>query len=224
MSLRDLTIATVGTGVMAESMLAGLLAGEQVPPHRIVASHPRADRRDQLHKGLGVRVVESNTEAVDGADIVVLGIKPQMLKKVGKELPPVLRPEQLVISILAGPTTTALANALRVKLGKGRDLPEEPVKPKRVSRVRSPKEAPADGAEPEARKAVARARKVKAQDEEAPAEVKPAATIVKPKPATDIVPEPVAVKPAVPTAIAWRVSSRSGRGTSQSDFTRAFCA
>ena len=96
------------------------------------------------------------------------------------------------------PLDTALANALRVKLGKGRDLPEEPVKPKRVSRVRSPKEAPADGAEPEARKAVARARKIKAQDEEAPAEVKPAATIVKPKPATDIVPEPVAVKPAVP--------------------------
>jgi pyrroline-5-carboxylate reductase len=113
MPLGDLTIATVGTGVMAESMLAGLLAGEQVDPGRIVASHPRPDRRAELEARLGVRAVESNTEAVAGADLVVLGIKPQMLRKVGRELSTVLRPEQLVISVLAGPTTTALANALR---------------------------------------------------------------------------------------------------------------
>jgi len=50
---------------------------------------------------------------VQRADIVVLGIKPQMLKRVGRELAPVLRPEQLVISILAGPTSIALGNALR---------------------------------------------------------------------------------------------------------------
>ena len=94
------------------------------------------------------------------------------------------------------PLDTALATALRVKLGKGRDLPEEPAKPKRPSR---PKAAPVDGAEPAARKSVPRTRKVKTEEEEeAPAEVKPAATIVKPKPVTDVVPEPVAVKPAAP--------------------------
>ena len=113
MSLKDLTIATVGTGVMAESMLAGLLQGEDFPPDHITASHPRPDRREQLARTLGIRTVESNTEAVVGADIIVLGIKPQMLKKVGRELSTVLRPEQLVISILAGPTSMALANALR---------------------------------------------------------------------------------------------------------------
>ncbi len=113
MSLKDVTIATVGTGVMAESMLSGLLESGHITPDRIVASHPRPDRRDQLTRALGIRTVESNTEAVVGVDIVVLGIKPQMLKSVGKELAAVLRPEQLVISILAGPTSTALANALR---------------------------------------------------------------------------------------------------------------
>jgi pyrroline-5-carboxylate reductase len=113
MPLADVTIATVGTGVMAGSMLAGLLAGKQVGPDRIVASHPRADRRAELEARLGVRAVASNTDAVVGADIIVLGIKPQMLRKVGRELSTILRPEQLVISILAGPTTVALANALR---------------------------------------------------------------------------------------------------------------
>ncbi|MEA2025648.1 MAG: pyrroline-5-carboxylate reductase, partial [Chloroflexota bacterium] len=38
---------------------------------------------------------------------------PQMLLRVGREISAVLRPDQLVISILAGPTTKALGNALR---------------------------------------------------------------------------------------------------------------
>ena len=116
MSLHDHVIATVGTGVMAESMLSGLLESGAITPDRIIASHPRGDRRDALGRTLGVRTTGSNTEAVAAADIVVLGIKPQMLKSVGKELAPVLRPEQLVISILAGPTSTALANALPLRV------------------------------------------------------------------------------------------------------------
>ena len=44
---------------------------------------------------------------------MVLAIKPQMLVEVGRQIAPVLRPEQLVISILAGPTTKALRNSLR---------------------------------------------------------------------------------------------------------------
>ncbi len=43
----------------------------------------------------------------------MLGIKPQMLGKVGRELAPALRGGQLVISIIAGATTKALANVLR---------------------------------------------------------------------------------------------------------------
>jgi pyrroline-5-carboxylate reductase len=112
-SLKDATIATVGTGVMAESMIAGLLKAEEVSPAQVIASHPRADRRELLAATHGVRVAESNVEAVTGADVILLAIKPQMLKRVGRELSPVLGPGQVVISILAGPTTTALKTALR---------------------------------------------------------------------------------------------------------------
>ncbi len=113
MPLTGRTIATIGSGVMAEAMIAGLLRGGQVTPDRIVASHPRADRRDILQRDYGIRVAASNEEAVSGADVIVLGIKPQMLVRVGRELAPVLSDGQLVISILAGATTTALGNVLR---------------------------------------------------------------------------------------------------------------
>jgi pyrroline-5-carboxylate reductase len=110
--LEGRTIATIGSGVMAEAMIAGLLRGQLVEPGQIVASHPRADRREALARTHGVRTVDTNAAAVSGADIVLLAIKPQMLARVGREIRGGLRPGQLVISILAGATTTALRGHL----------------------------------------------------------------------------------------------------------------
>jgi len=98
---------------MAESMITGLLAGERLDAAQLIASDPRAERREVLDARFGIRTTESNVEAVEAAGVVVLAIKPQMLLRVGREVSPVLRPDQLVISILAGSTTKALGNALR---------------------------------------------------------------------------------------------------------------
>jgi translation initiation factor IF-2 len=109
------------------------------------------------------------------------------------------------------PLDATLAHELRVKLGKGREIPEE-ARPKRPARVRAT--AP-EGAEGEAPKKTARVRKPKAEVPgevpSEPVELKPAATIVKPKPsekpaeAVPEMPEPVGpvaetveVKPAPP--------------------------
>jgi pyrroline-5-carboxylate reductase len=110
--LANRTIACVGSGVMAEAMLAGLLRSGLVTPAQVVASHPRAERRAVLESGLGIRVVASNVEAVDGADLILLAVKPQMLAKVGREIGPHLRDGQVVLSVLAGPTTNALVATL----------------------------------------------------------------------------------------------------------------
>ena len=106
------TIATVGSGVMAEAMIAGLLRGEIVEPGQIVASHPRPERRDSLNREYGIRTVASNIDAVADADVVLLGIKPQMLLRVGREIGPHLRRGQLVLSIIAGATTRAISGTL----------------------------------------------------------------------------------------------------------------
>jgi pyrroline-5-carboxylate reductase len=110
--LANATIATVGSGVMAEAMIAGLLRGALVEPDRVVASHPRAERRESLEREYGIRTVADNLEAVRDADVILLGIKPQMLNKVGREIGPHLRRGQLVLSVLAGATTAALTGIL----------------------------------------------------------------------------------------------------------------
>ena len=110
--LNERTIATVGSGMMAEAMIAGLLRAGLVEPDRIVASHGRPERREHLARDYGIRTVASNVEAVEAADVVLLAIKPQMLARVGREIGPHLRRGQLVLSVLAGATTAALTGFL----------------------------------------------------------------------------------------------------------------
>ncbi len=111
-TLEQRTIATVGSGVMAEAMIAGLLRGKIVEPGQVIASHPRVDRREALQREYGIRVVASNIDAATQADVILLAIKPQMLARVGRELRPCLRRGQLVLSIMAGATTRALVGVL----------------------------------------------------------------------------------------------------------------
>jgi pyrroline-5-carboxylate reductase len=110
--LAKTTIATVGSGVMAEAMIAGILRGGLVKPAQIVASHQRGERREHLERTYGIRTMASNVEAVDGADVILFGIKPQMLARVGQEIGPHLRRGQLVLSMLAGATSAALTGML----------------------------------------------------------------------------------------------------------------
>jgi pyrroline-5-carboxylate reductase len=105
-------VAIVGAGVMAEAMIAGLLADRAVTARNLVASHPRRDRRESLARRHGITVKARNAEAVVGADIVVLAVKPQMLGAVMREIGPSLGDGQVVLSIVAGATLRTLAEGL----------------------------------------------------------------------------------------------------------------
>jgi len=105
-------LAIIGAGVMAESMIAGLLARQMIAPERIIASHPREDRRAGLEERFGIRTVESNVDAAREAELVLLSIKPQVLAAVMKQLKGTLREDQVVISILAGAPIRSLRRGL----------------------------------------------------------------------------------------------------------------
>jgi pyrroline-5-carboxylate reductase len=111
-SLRGTRLGIVGAGVMAEAMLAGLLERHLIAPGDVICTHPRAARRETLESTHGVRTAAENLEATRDTDVVLLGVKPQMLGGVMAELRGSLRPEQLVISIIAGASTTALSGGL----------------------------------------------------------------------------------------------------------------
>jgi len=106
-------VGIVGAGVMAEAMIAGLLADRAVTPAELAASHPRRQRREVLVERHGIRAVTANADALDAAQIVVLAVKPQVLTRVMRELRGRLEPEQVVLSIVAGATIRTLVDGLQ---------------------------------------------------------------------------------------------------------------
>jgi len=110
--LRESTLTVVGAGVMAEAIIAGVLERQLVPAASIVASHPREDRRRALAEKYGIQVTADNADAARRGDVVVLGIKPQVMAGVLKEIRGSLAPDKLLISIIAGATTQSLRHGL----------------------------------------------------------------------------------------------------------------
>ena len=89
----------VGGGVMAEALITGIKdAGLDA---EIRVGEPVAARRAALDE-VGITAVADNIEAISGADIVVLAIKPQQLDLVASALKGKISAEQTVLSILAG--------------------------------------------------------------------------------------------------------------------------
>ncbi|HSU81799.1 MAG TPA: pyrroline-5-carboxylate reductase [Thermoanaerobaculia bacterium] len=105
-------IAFVGSGVMAEVMIRGLLTQELASPDRVWAAGPRPERAEQLSRDYGVRGTTDTLEAVAGSDLIVLAIKPGTLGKVLRQIHDTVRPEQAVMSIVAGARTGAIGQAL----------------------------------------------------------------------------------------------------------------
>jgi pyrroline-5-carboxylate reductase len=77
-----------------------------------VGSHPRADRRQKLEERFRIGTVEQNRDAAEGADLVLLTIKPQVLGSVMKQLHGRLAPHQVVISVIAGAPVSTLRRGL----------------------------------------------------------------------------------------------------------------
>jgi len=95
-------IAFIGGGNMGEAMVAAVLDKKLAMPDGICVSDVSQTRREYLKKQYDVAVAESNREAVDGKDIVVLAVKPQNLAEVLADLKGSLKPDLLVLSIVAG--------------------------------------------------------------------------------------------------------------------------
>ena len=107
-------IAVIGPGMMAEAMIAGLLRKKLADPKNLIASGPRAERGEELNKKYAIQSTTDNSSAVQDADVVVLSVKPQRLTEVMKGLKGI-RPDALVLSIIAGATIKKLGAGLKHK-------------------------------------------------------------------------------------------------------------
>ncbi|MFL1523882.1 pyrroline-5-carboxylate reductase [Pseudomonas sp. O230] len=104
-------IAFIGAGNMAASLIGGLRA-KGLDATQLRASDPGAETRAKVNAEHGIEVFADNVDAIQGADVVVLAVKPQAMKAVCEAIRPSLKPNQLVVSIAAGITCASMNNWL----------------------------------------------------------------------------------------------------------------
>lgn len=117
-NLSNLHLTFIGCGVMAESIVAGLLRKNLVSAEQITASHPRESRRKELTEKYDIKVFEKNSEAVESVKSqensgVFLCVKPQRIKGVLEEIKDAVSPEQMILSIIAGAKIEAISGELK---------------------------------------------------------------------------------------------------------------
>ena len=100
--MTDQLISVVGCGNMARSLIGGLIADGR-HPGSIWVSDLDANQSEQLRQRLAVNVAQSNIDATERADVVILAVKPQVMKTVAEEIANTVQQRQpLIISIAAG--------------------------------------------------------------------------------------------------------------------------
>jgi len=105
-------IAFIGSGAMAEAMLAGLLRQQLARAEDLRAAGPRPERGVELRDKYGLQPFTDNRAAAAGADVLVLSVKPQRLTGVLAGLRGAVPARALVLSIVAGASLAKLAGGL----------------------------------------------------------------------------------------------------------------
>ena len=108
----DKNVAFIGSGIMGEAMIRGLLTQNIVKPEQIIAADPLPSRLDDLRERYGVHVTSSNSEAAETGQVIVLSTKPQNLAEVMPGIRGHLRRQDLLLSILAGTPIRKLADGV----------------------------------------------------------------------------------------------------------------
>lgn len=111
-SLKGKKLGFIGSGMMAEAIVSGVISKGLVKPDSICCADPYAARCEQMESLYKVSTTTNNKKAVKGADVVFLSIKPQVLPEVSETLLGSFNSDQLLISIMAGVDTKTLKKSL----------------------------------------------------------------------------------------------------------------
>jgi pyrroline-5-carboxylate reductase len=122
-------VVVVGGGRMGEAIVSGLLSAGAVSAADVVIAEPREERRRELGDAHGVRTVAGASDALTGAMLVLLAVKPQVVDEVARGISSTLSedaPDAVVVSIAAGVSCARLESALGAGVPIVRVMPNTP--------------------------------------------------------------------------------------------------
>jgi len=123
--LSGLKISVIGAGHMGQAMVRGLVI-KSVYPQNITVFDVDAKKLNALKKETHIRLAKSNRQCVSLSDIVILAVKPQILREVIEEIASSLDPNCLVISIAAGMPIARIEQFFKKPVSVIRVMPNMP--------------------------------------------------------------------------------------------------
>src|SRR3984893_18229509 len=105
-------LAALDAGKMGGILLRAFLEQKLVQPKRVHATVRHAEKARALAKQLGIEVSTDNRAAVRDADIVLLAVKPQVVREVLEEIKSEMKPGRLIVSVVASVPTQLMEKYL----------------------------------------------------------------------------------------------------------------
>jgi pyrroline-5-carboxylate reductase len=121
------TLTVLGAGKAGEALIAGVISSGWREPAEIVGTARHPERLQELSERYGIRTTLDNAEAVEGAEIVVIGVKPQDIEGLLGEIAGSVNAEQTVLSIAAAIPTALIEEHLSDGVPVVRAMPNTPM-------------------------------------------------------------------------------------------------
>ena len=118
-------VAIIGVGKMGETLLNGMIKNNLVKKENLAGSTAQEEHAQEINKKYGIQTYIDNKEMVLGKDIIILAIKPQMMKKVLSDIKDIIK-KQLIISIAAATSTQFIEECLEKDIPVVRAMPNTP--------------------------------------------------------------------------------------------------
>ncbi|MFQ5659468.1 MAG: pyrroline-5-carboxylate reductase [Gammaproteobacteria bacterium] len=124
--MKNNRICFLGCGNMGRSLIGGILANGY-RAELLCGADPDPRQRDNIKQRFGIEVYQNNRDAINGADVVVLAIKPQVMQATLSAVAEMLiKQDPLIISIAAGIRLSSIGKWLQKELSVVRVMPNTP--------------------------------------------------------------------------------------------------
>ena len=102
-------LGVIGAGSMGSAIIRGYIASGADPGEIHVCGH-HPEKLEKMSEELGFRIAASAADLTEKCDMVLLAVKPKDAESVLREISPVFKADQILISIAAGKTISFLSS------------------------------------------------------------------------------------------------------------------
>lgn len=124
--MKEKKITFIGAGNMGGAIISGLITREMVGKEQVTVYDAYAPALEKMKNSYGVNISSSVTEAVRGADIVILAVKPNVIDEVLENIKAAMKRDVILVSIAAGITIERLVAKTFEGIKVARIMPNTP--------------------------------------------------------------------------------------------------